>query len=99
MWFPVSGKQGIEFADRGIGQASEDVGEVVVGIDVASSAAEQKRVEDSAAPARVGMSDEEPALTADGGGADRVFDQVVVDFETAVFEVSGQCVVLVEEVV
>jgi hypothetical protein len=76
---PVCGKQGIEFADRRIGQTSQDVGEVIVGIDAAASAAEQKRVEDGAAPARVGMSDEEPALAANGGGADGVFDQVVVD--------------------
>src|SRR5712692_4807393 len=45
------------------------------------------------------MSDEEPALAADGGGADGVFDQVVVDLETAVLEIARQSVVLVEEVV
>jgi len=45
------------------------------------------------------MSDEEPALAADGGGADGVFGQVVVGLETAVLEIARQSVVLVEEVV
>src|SRR5712692_4031532 len=96
---PVCGKQGIEIADCRVGQASQDVGEVVVGIDAAASAAAQKGVENGAAPARVGMSDEEPTLAADSGGTDGVFDQVVVDLETAVLEIARQRVVLVEKVV
>ena len=92
-------KQRIDLIDFDGGQAGEDVGEVVVGIDAAAAATDQKRVEDGAAPAGIGMSDEEPALAADGGGTDGVFDEVVVDFETAVCEISGQGVVLVEEVV
>jgi hypothetical protein len=80
-------------------QAAQDVGEVVVGIDAAASAADQKRVEDGASPAGIGMSNEEPALAANGGGTDAVFDEVIVDFEEAVLEIAGQSVVLVEEVV
>src|SRR5436190_18768839 len=97
--FPVCGKQTIEIADGGMGQAAQDVGEVVVGIDASASAAAQQGVEDGAAPTCAGMSDEEPAFAADGGGPDRVFDQVVVDLKTAVFEISGQSIVLVEEIV
>ena len=44
------------------------------------------------------MPDEEPAAAADGGNADRVFDQVVVDLKGTRLQVSGERLVFVEEV-
>ena len=77
------------------GQALEHIGEVILRIDSAAAAAAQDGVDDSASPAGIGMSNEEPALAAHGRGADGVFDQVVVDFKSAVTQVARQSIVFV----
>ncbi len=70
--------------------ADEDVAEVGVGIDPAAAAAFDEGVEDGAARAGFGGANEEPVLFADGGGADGVFDEVVVDLDAAVAEIDGE---------
>src|SRR6185437_4711939 len=46
-----------------------------------------------------GFAEEEPVFLADGGGADGVFDQVVVDLQTTILEEDQQCGPLIEGVV
>src|SRR5438874_10066686 len=87
---PVGGKQRIDLIDFHGGQTGQDVGEVILRIDAATAATDENGVNYSAAPAGIGVSDEEPASAADGGGTNGIFDQVIVDFESAVFEISGQ---------
>ena len=59
-------------------QSGEDVSQVGERIDTPTSAGFDDRVEDGAALAGGSLAKEEPILFTDRGGADRVFDQVVV---------------------
>jgi len=56
----------------------EDVPEVFEGIDLSAAAGFDDRVDQGAAVAGIGIADEEPVLLADGGGANGVFNEVVV---------------------
>lgn len=51
------------------------------------------------APARSSLADKEPVFLADGGGTDGIFDQVIVDFQAAVFQPGLQVGPLVQGVV
>ena len=70
----------------GAGQSGEDVTEVGVRIDPTTAAAFDDGVEDGAAFPGLGLPDEQPVLLAEGGGADGVFDQVLVDLDASVIE-------------
>ena len=71
------------------GQAGEHVAQVGVGIKAAAAAAFDDRVKDGSALAGSGFADEEPVFLAYRGGADGVFDPVVVDLDPPVLEVDG----------
>lgn len=71
-------------------KAGEDVPEVGIGIEATAAAAFDDGVEDGAAVARGVRPDEEPVLFAQGGGPDRIFDEVVVDLHPAVPEIHGE---------
>ena len=58
-------------------ESLEDVGEVFLGVDAASPATDDQRVDDRAAPTGVGVPNEEPATATDGGTTDRVFDEIM----------------------
>ena len=73
--------------------------QVGVGIEPAAAAALDDGVDDGAALAGVGGADEEPVLLAERGGADGVFDQVVVDLQAAVGQVEQEGGPLAEGVV
>lgn len=65
----------------------EDVGEIDFGVVAVAAGAFDKGINDGAALAGGLATYEEPVLFADGGGADAVFDPVVVDLKAAVFDV------------
>src|SRR5580658_8628636 len=69
-----------------MGQPGQHVFEVSVGIDVAPPAAFDEGVDDGASLTGSGFSDKEPVLFSHGGGPNGVFDQVVVDLQTAIFQ-------------
>ena len=84
---------GCHFLDLPVGQrrqAGEDFAQVGLRIDAAAAAGFDDREEDGAALAGLGFADEEPVLFAHGGGADGVLDGVVVDLDSAVFEIDGE---------
>jgi hypothetical protein len=68
-------------------ETSEDIPEVVLGIDVPPTATFDDRIEDGGALACLHITKEEPVLFSDGRGADRVFDEVVVDLNPAIAEI------------
>ena len=72
---------------------------VSLGIDGSSAAAFDQRVNDRPALASSGFAHEEPVLFADGGGADRVFNQVVVDLDTAIAQEDFERVPLPQSVI
>ena len=63
----------------------QNILDVSVGIDSATPATRDDRVNHRATPARFVGTDEEPVLLPDCCRADRVFAQVVVDFDAPVF--------------
>ena len=79
-YLPVGGRR----------QPSEDVTQIGIGIESTTAAAFDDGVEDGAAFSGLGFADEQPILFPKGGGADRVFDQVLVDFDAPIFEVNAK---------
>ncbi len=80
------GRQGSE-GFGGLGgerEAGEQVGEVGLRVDPSAVAVAAEGVKRGGAVARFGVADKQPVLFADGGGADGVFRQVVVDLDAAV---------------
>ena len=59
----------------------------------------RQRVNNDTAPSCLGMTDEEPALATHRRRSNVILDEVVVDFEASVVEITKQSLVLVEEVV
>lgn len=80
------------------GQSGEGVTKIGKGIEAAPPARFDDRVEDGTAFARFGVADEEPVLLPHGGGADGIFDEVVVDLQAAILEEDEQCGPLIERV-
>lgn len=70
----------------GEGEAGEQIGEVGLGVDPGAVAVADQGVERGGTVAAFGVAYEEPVLFADGGGADSVFRQIVVDPDAAVGE-------------
>ena len=82
-----------------VGQAGQDILEVVEGVDVQTAAGLDDGEEHGTALAAFGVADEEPVLLAHGGGTDGIFDQVVVDLQAAVVEVAAKQFPLAQGVV
>jgi hypothetical protein len=74
----------------GVRQLGEDVAQVSGGIKPAPTAAFDDGVENGATLAGVGLADEQPVLFSEGGGADGIFHQVLVDLDAAIAEVDGK---------
>jgi hypothetical protein len=79
------------------GQECEHVAQAGHRVDAVAAAALHDGVEDGCALARLGGSNEQPVLLADGGGADGVFHKVVVDLDAAIGEEAFQRGPLVED--
>src|SRR5580658_1345355 len=80
-------------------QARENVAEIGVWINASAAAGFDNGVDDCSALTGSRFSNEEPVLLADGGGANGVFDQVVVDLQPAIFQKDGQCGPLAQGIV
>lgn len=73
----------------GVGEFFQSFFEVGVGIYVMASTRLDDGVEDGAAVSGISISEEEPVLFSDGGGADGVFHQVVVDLNSTIIQVNA----------
>lgn len=62
--FQLAASNGSSWVLFNPGMRREHVGQVVVWIDAAAAATQNHRVDHSAAPAGIGMADEQPALAA-----------------------------------
>lgn len=80
------------------GEAGEHVAQVGERVYASAAAAFDDGVEDGSALPGVGGSDEHPVFLADGGGADGVFDEVVVDLYSPVLGKGAELRPLVEGV-
>ena len=80
------------------GQAGEDVFEIVTRIDPETAAVLDEGVDDGGFFASMLGTDEEPVLGSELGGPDGVFDEVVVDLDTAVAQIGLEVGPLVEGV-
>ena len=90
-------EQGIEVFVEGGGQASEDVFKVDARIVAVGFGALDQGVEDAGGVATVFAAGEQPVLAANGDDAQGAFGSVVVDDALAVFEVAGECVPVVRQ--
>ena len=67
-------------------QTGEQVGEVGLGVDPGTVAVADESVEGGGAVTGFGVADKQPVLFADGGGADGIFRQIIVELDPAVLE-------------
>ena len=74
----------------GVRQSSQDMAQVSGRVDPATTAAFNDGVQDRAAISGFGFTDEQPVAFSDGGGADGIFHEVVVDLDAAVVEVYAE---------
>ncbi len=79
-------------------QACQDVFEVGQRIDAVHAAVFDQGIHHRAALAGFFRTEKQPVLFSDSGGADRVFDQVVVDLHLAMLQEAHQCRPLIERV-
>ena len=89
----------MDLIEGGDGTAAQDVVEVGLGVEAAATGAFDEGVVDGGGFAGFGIADEEIVLFADGAGSDGVFDEVVVEFDPAVFQIAGEAVPLAEGIV
>ena len=68
-------------------QPGEQVAQVGVRIDAARAATLDDGVEDGAALAGIGIAEEEPVFLSERGGTNGVLDEIIVDFDSAIFEI------------
>lgn len=92
------GKQFADLRDVHGGQTPEHVGQVVLRVDAAASAADDQRVDDRTAPTGVRVPNKEPAPATHGGNADRVFDEIIVDPVVPRLQISRDGLVFVEQI-
>ena len=69
------------------GEPGEHVAQVGVGIDAAAAATLDNSVEDGAALAGIGIAEKQPVLFSESGRPNRVFYQIIVYFDSAIFEI------------
>ena len=69
------------------GELGEHVAQVGVGIDAAATATLDNGVKDGAALAGIGIAQAQPVLLSKSGRPNGVFHEVVVDLNSAIFEV------------
>lgn len=74
----------------GEGQPGQDMEQIGIRIESATTATFDDGVEDGATFPGLGFADEQPVLFAESGGADGIFDQVLVDFNAAIVEVNAE---------
>ena len=59
------------------GQAAQDIGQIFLGVDTATAATLNDRVDHRTAPTGVGMADKEPALATDHRRSHVVFHEIM----------------------
>ena len=64
--------------------------QVTVGFDSVTAAAFDDRVNDRAAFSGIGVTEKEPVLLAQSGGADCIFNQISIDLDSGLFEINLQ---------
>src|SRR5438132_12974543 len=79
------------------GQPRQDIGQVSLRVQASSPSTDQHRVNYRTAPPHLGMADKQPSLATYRGGANVILNQVIVDLEASVLEISEQSIVFVKD--
>src|SRR5947207_13864800 len=95
----MGGQQIVNLSNLRGRQASEDIGEIFLGAQTSPSATDQDGIDHRAAPSRIRMTNEEPALAAYCCSPNVMFDQVVVDFKPLILKIPPQAVIFVHDIV
>lgn len=70
---PVVRQEGVDLGVLHARESSEDIGEILLGVNTPPATAPDDRVNDGTRPARLRMPENEPSLLADEAGAYRIF--------------------------
>ena len=95
---PLGGQEIGQLLVGRCGQAGKYVFQIFPRVYAVALAADQDRVNDRTAPARFRVPDEQPVFLAHRRWPDRVFGQVVVDFQTSIGQVSLQRLPLAQHI-
>jgi len=87
------------FRDLRRRQARQHIREIVLRVQATPPATDQDGINHGAAPSRLGVANEEPALAAHRRGANVILDQIVVNLKASVVQIPDQGRVLVEQVI
>ena len=90
--------QGVGVFGQHAGQAGEDIGEVLFGVDSQAAAVFYDGVEGGALFSGHLVADEEPIFSSQLGGTNGVFDEVVANFYAPVFKIDCEFGPLVDGV-
>ena len=74
----------------GIRQAREDVAQVSIRIDTATTAALHDGIEDGRAVSSLSLPNEQPIFLAERGRADGIFAKVIIDLDATIFEINAE---------
>ena len=72
------------------GEPGEHVAQVGVGIDATAAATLDNSVKDGAALAGIGITEEPPVLFSKSGWPIGVFHEVIIDLNSAIFEIDAK---------
>lgn len=86
--FPVCRQKAVDVGDFHPRQSRQYVCEILQGIDAPAAKAYEDRIDNRTAPAGIGVSYEEPSAATHGSWPYRVFDEIVVDFEPSIAQIT-----------
>jgi len=90
--FPIRGQEFVDGVVGGSGDAAEDVAEVSHRVVTVTPGTHDEGVDHRTTPTCLGVPNKEPVPLSNTTGSDGVFDEVVVDFESAVSQIPLQSV-------
>lgn len=81
-----------------LGHLAEHIAHITERVDAVTLTGNDDRVDNCRALACIGGTDEQEVFLADGGGTHGVFDQVVIQADLPVFDLSEQGIPLTEQI-
>jgi hypothetical protein len=85
----MGGQQFLDLGDLRRGQATQYIGKIFLRVEATSPTADQDRIDHHAAPSGLGMANKQPWSPPHGRRPDDVLDQVVVDLEVPIAQISS----------
>ena len=94
--FPGVREKAFEFAGLEVGEAAEDITEVLPDVEVVAEGTGNDGVDDGSGAAAAGTAEEEPIFAAGGDVLHSAFHRVVVDRQVAVVDEAAEFLPLIK---